>query len=30
MQISLGVTLAVLAAALLHATWNVLVKAGAD
>ena len=30
MEISLGVTLAVLGAALLHATWNVLVKAGAD
>jgi drug/metabolite transporter (DMT)-like permease len=30
MEISVGVTLAVLAAALLHATWNVLVKAGAD
>jgi drug/metabolite transporter (DMT)-like permease len=30
MEISLGVTLAVLGAALLHATWNVLVKAGGD
>lgn len=30
MEISLPVTLAVLAAALLHATWNVLVKAGGD
>src|SRR5919201_338894 len=30
MEISLPVTLAVLAAALLHASWNVLVKAGAD
>src|SRR5437868_11196012 len=30
MEISLPVTLAVLGAALLHATWNVLVKAGAD
>src|SRR2546423_1933047 len=30
MDISLPVTLAVLGAALLHATWNVLVKAGAD
>src|SRR5919202_536793 len=30
MEIILGVTLAVLGAALLHATWNVLVKAGAD
>jgi drug/metabolite transporter (DMT)-like permease len=29
-EISLPVTLAVLGAALLHATWNVLVKAGAD
>src|ERR687887_728014 len=30
MEISLPVTLAVLGAALLHATWNVLVKAGGD
>jgi len=30
MEISLGVTLAVLGAALLHASWNVLVKSGAD
>src|SRR5438094_4136953 len=30
MDISLPVTLAVLGAALLHATWNVLVKAGGD
>lgn len=30
MEISLTVTLAVLGAALLHATWNVLVKAGGD
>ena len=30
MEISLPVTLAVLGAALLHASWNVLVKAGAD
>jgi drug/metabolite transporter (DMT)-like permease len=30
MEISLPVTLAVLAAALLHASWNVLVKSGAD
>src|SRR5919201_622628 len=30
MEISLPVTLAVLGAALLHATWNVLVKAGRD
>src|SRR5690349_12807542 len=30
MEISLGVTLAVLGAALLHAVWNVLVKAGGD
>src|SRR5207249_2504510 len=30
MEISLPVTLAVLGAALLHATWNVLVKSGAD
>ena len=30
MEISFGVTLAVLGAALLHASWNVLVKAGAD
>jgi drug/metabolite transporter (DMT)-like permease len=30
MEISLPVTLAVLGAALLHATWNVLVKAGSD
>src|SRR5437764_15458350 len=30
MDISLPVTLAVLGAALLHATWNVLVKSGAD
>ena len=30
MEISFGVTLAVLGAALLHACWNVLVKAGAD
>jgi drug/metabolite transporter (DMT)-like permease len=29
-EISLGVTLAVLGAALLHASWNVLVKSGAD
>jgi drug/metabolite transporter (DMT)-like permease len=29
-EISLPVTLAVLGAAVLHATWNVLVKAGAD
>ena len=30
MEISLPVTLAVLGAALLHASWNVLVKSGAD
>src|SRR5512138_3015768 len=30
MEITLPVTLAVLGAALLHASWNVLVKAGAD
>src|SRR5438067_10694124 len=30
MDMSVGVTLAVLAAALLHAAWNVLVKSGAD
>src|ERR671931_2341256 len=30
MEISLPVTLAVLGAAFLHATWNVLVKAGGD
>src|SRR5919197_2023201 len=30
MEVSLPVTLAVLGAALLHATWNVLVKAGGD
>jgi drug/metabolite transporter (DMT)-like permease len=30
MEISFGVTLAVLGAALLHASWNVLVKSGAD
>ena len=30
MEMSFGVTLAVLAAALLHASWNVLVKSGAD
>src|SRR5215212_3803689 len=30
MEISPGVTLAVLGAALLHASWNVLVKSGAD
>jgi len=30
MEISLGVTLAVLGAALLHASWNVLLKSGED
>src|SRR5258708_37897021 len=30
MEISLPVTLAVLGAALLHASWNVLVKSGGD